>query len=840
LDLTLRPDQESFSGTIAIDTEIKKATAILWLNASELKIQEASFTPKGGRPLAAKPQMEGSDFLGLAFDRPLKPGQGLLRIHFEGTFSRKDSHGLFTQKDNDHWYAYSQFESTYARKAFPCFDEPSFKVPWQLTLRVPEGNLAVSNTPELSHRKDAAGLVAFRFAPTKPLPSYLVAMGVGPFEIVDAGRAGMKKTPIRIVVPKGHAAEAAYAVECAPKLFELLECYFGMPYPYEKLDYLAVPQMDGAMENAGLITYSASILLARPQDYSIGFMRGCAETAAHEMAHMWFGDLVTMSWWNDLWLNEAFASWMEAKIVDQWKPEWEGRIKAVSQRGWAMGSDSLVTARMIRQPIETKDDIENAFDGITYTKGSAVLAMFEARLGENRFRQGVRAYLRKHAYGNATTEDFLSALAGSGDKGLPAAFSTFLDQAGVPLITVRVKAEANSHCKLLLSQKRFLPAGSKGTAQQTWQVPICIRYAVGGKIHRTKLLMTKADLDIFLPVATDQLDYLLVNEDMSGYYSTIYQGDLLGNLLKDGAKALSAAERVGVFRDVSSAVETGALPMDEALALVPRFAQDPQWQVVSSMAGIAWGISANLVREDLRPNYVRFIQATFGAKARELGLTPKAGEDEGRKLLRQNLVGLVAKEAEDPILCAEAKDLALGWLEARKPVDPNILGTALFITASQGDRAIFDRYLAAAKASKDPRDRMRLLGALGNFKDPDLLSQALNLILSDEFDSRESINILWSGLANRRTRLVAYDFVKKNIDRLLEKLPQEYGAYLPYIGSSFCDAGLRADLESFLKDRVAKYPGAPRNLAQTLESISLCEVQKAAQEGSVSAFLQKQ
>jgi alanyl aminopeptidase len=223
-----------------------------------------------------------------------------------------------------------------------------------------------------------------------------------------------------------------------------------------------------------------------------------------------------------------------------------------------------------------------------------------------------------------------------------------------------------------------------------------------------------------------------------------------------------------------------------------------------------------------------------------LGLTPKAGEDEGRKLLRQNLVGLVAKEAEDPILCAEAKGLALGWLEARKPVDPNILGTALFITASHGDRAMFERYLAAAKASKDPRDRMRLLGALGNFKDPDLLSQALNLILSDEFDSRESINILWSGLANRRTRLVAYDFVKKNIDRLLEKLPQEYGAYLPYIGSSFCDAGLRADLESFLKDRVAKYPGAPRNLAQTLESISLCEVQKAAQEGSVSAFLQKQ
>ncbi|MFD2271936.1 M1 family metallopeptidase [Undibacterium arcticum] len=314
-----------------------------------------------------------------------------------------------SKKDGDHWYVYSQFESTSARRAFPCFDEPQWKTPWTLALTVKRDHVAVTNMPSISEENVGTDMKRIRFAPTLPLPSYLIALGVGPFDVVDGGTAGMNKTALRYITPKGRAAEAAYAAKVTPEILHLLEDYFGRPYPYAKLDSMAIPITVnfGAMENAGLITYRSNILLHPADREDERAQRRYVSIAAHEMAHQWFGDLVTMAWWNDLWLNESFATWMSRKVTEKFNPAWDAQAQREDERINAIHTDRLASTRQIRQTIAKPDDLANAFDGITYDKGGAVLSMFESWLGEQRFRDGVRHYLKQHEHGNATAEDFL-------------------------------------------------------------------------------------------------------------------------------------------------------------------------------------------------------------------------------------------------------------------------------------------------------------------------------------------------------------------------------------------------------------------------------------------------
>ena len=408
VDLTLDPAKTQFSGAIEIALEIREALQTLWLNAADIAVTEAALTAKG-QAWPAKAQPGTSGFLALHFDRTIPPGPAELRIRYTGNVRQRDSSAVFRVDDLGNHYILTQFEATYARNAFPCFDEPSYKVPWQLTLHVPAQDKAVSNTPVAGEIAEG-GTRTYTFKETKPLPSYLVAFVVGPWEFVDAGTAGRKHVPVRIVVPKGRMEEAKYAAEVTPTILTRLENYFGSPYPYEKSDQVSVPTQFGAMENAGMVTYDQSLLLARPASDSIQRQRRYAGTAAHELAHQWVGDLVTTAWWNDIWLNEAFADWMEDKLIAEWKPEWKSRLNDVQSLLRAERVDSLLSARKIRQEITSNGDIDNAFDGITYSKGAAVISMFEHWIGPAEFRKGVRIYLQRYAFRNATAGDFLNTL----------------------------------------------------------------------------------------------------------------------------------------------------------------------------------------------------------------------------------------------------------------------------------------------------------------------------------------------------------------------------------------------------------------------------------------------
>jgi alanyl aminopeptidase len=838
VELSIDPARDSFKGAVAVDLRFKKKATLLWLNATGLQVTKASAT-FGDRTVDVTAAPGGDDFLAFTFAKPVGPGVVRLNVEYTGKVDETSTQGLFRQKDGEDWYAFSQFESTDARRAFPCFDEPAYKVRWQLTLRIPKTATAVSNTPVESDSAAADGGRVVRFKRTEPLPSYLVVLAVGPFDYLDAGTAGSKKTPIRIITPRGKASQGRYAAQTTGPLLEKLEAYFGIPYPYEKLDQLAIPQTVsfGAMENAGLITWAERILAAPPAEETVEFERLQASINAHEMAHQWFGDLVTLDWWDDTWLNESFATWMSDRTIEEWKPEWGTAVERVRSRSNVMYDDTLATARKIRQEIATADDIVNAFDGITYQKGAAVLTMFESWIGPAQFQAGVHAYLEKHRFGNATEKDFLESIQASSRPGVAAAFATFVDQAGVPVVDVTLDC-AGGQPRLALSQKRLLPLGSTGAAAELWQIPVCSRGADGGKPAQACTLLTAGDGAAPAPTAGCPA-WVLANDGERGYYRALYRGGLLGKLLAVADTELSEAERVGVIRDVNALAAAGAMPMNDALTLVPRFAAARERETVNAALRIASDIREHLVTADLEPNYARFISKMFGTRARALGWAGKAGDSEDLQLFRSNVVPFVAQEGNEPDLQAEAKRLALRWLDDRAAVNADLVAPVLQVAARHGDRALFDRFRDAAKAAKVRRDRARLLNALGSFPDAAMVREALALFLSTEFDPRESDGILFSAAQWETSRPLVWSFVMANYDAIVARLPHEQTGIMPFFGASFCDPARRKEVEAFFKDRAGKLPGGPRNLAQALEGIDLCIASKAAQEPGVGEFLKR-
>jgi alanyl aminopeptidase len=839
IDLTIVPDQDTFRGIADIDLTFARPSSVLWLNATDLIIDQASFTTPN---IKAQVILGGANFVGFAFDSPIA-GNATLHVSYQGKISRSTSAGLFQMRDGSRppWYVYSQFEPTDARRAFPCFDEPKFKTPWQLTLHVKQGDFAASNTPILSETREDGGMRRVTFAVTRPLPSYLVALVVGPFDVIDLGKAGRRNTPLRLAVPQGRGNETAFARSAIPELLKLLEKYFDLPYPYEKLDGAIMPVSNFAMENAGLITYGASEMLAKPETTTLQFMRECAVTAAHEMSHQWFGDSVTTSWWDDIWLNEAFATWMENKITGEWKPEWKMDVTEVRDRLGAMDLDDLVSARRIRQPIESENDIANAFDGITYQKGAAVIEMFERWLGEKSFQKGVRSYLREHADGNAVTPDFLASISQAAGHDVAPAFSTFLDQAGVPLVSVDLRCDPNkAKPRLALTQSRSLPIGSQGSVKQAWTIPICVQYSARGSERHECSVLNDPSSEMTLTKASGCPAWLLANDGEGGYYRVLYHGELLDRVMSDRGSHLSIAERVGLLGDVSALIDSGGLSPAKALALVEPFSQDSDWRVVSEAVSATGILRSQIVPEELRPNAAHFLRKMFGERARELGWTPQPGQVEDSRALRQQLVALVARDGEDPELIADAQKLALRWIEDRKAVDAQMAGPVMYVAASHGDQALFDRIHAAALMTQDRREREILLYALASFRDPALVKQRLALLLTNEFDLRESFSALLFPAPRSAPRL-PFEFVRDNLDALLKKLPREVGsdfaADLPRVGEDFCNAADRDDLDAFFKPRVDGYAGGPRTLAQTLEGIDLCIARKKALEPSLAEFL---
>ncbi|MEY4580803.1 MAG: hypothetical protein RL701_5506, partial [Pseudomonadota bacterium] len=456
LELSVLPKQERFTGRTQISVELSAASDRVWLHGLDLHVSSVHAVVLGQFVRGTYRQENADGLASLHFERALPAGRHLLELRYDAAFDRK-LQGLFRVDTQGESYAFTQFEALSARRAFPCFDEPGFKTPFDIWLTVERADVAVSNTRALSEEQ-AGAYKRIRFARTKPLPTYLVALAVGPLDIVESAplpaREGRPEpVPLRGIATKQRGPMLGTALSMLAPMLSTLEDYFGVPYPYDKLDIVAVPDFGpGAMENAGLVTFRDSLLLLDPQRASESERRRSAFVIAHELAHQWVGDLVTMRFWDDIWLNEAFATWLQFRVLGHLHPEFNAELELVHDVQDAMLLDGRVTARMIRQPITSTHDILNAFDGITYAKGGGVIAMFERYLGGSVFQQGMQAYMREHAFGHASTEDLLQALSDAAGRDVTQPFLSFLTQPGVPLIEAQLSCERGQPAQLKLHQ----------------------------------------------------------------------------------------------------------------------------------------------------------------------------------------------------------------------------------------------------------------------------------------------------------------------------------------------------------------------------------------------------
>lgn len=837
VELRLAPGEPRVQGTIDIDLALRQPAQSFVLHGVDLQIAEAVIEYRGARvALGWRPALQ--ERLRFSSERPIGPGDARLHIAYSAPLSARETAGLFRQQEGGAWYAYSNFEPTDARRAFPCFDEPSFKVPWRVILHVPRDHAAFSNAPVEDESDEPGGMKRVRFRETRPLPSYLLALAVGPFETVAAGRAGRGAIPLRVIVPRGRAAEARYAARITPQLLTLLEDFFDAPYPYEKLDQIAVPHFSGAMENAGLVTYSELLLLSRPEAETVKWRRHLSRVCAHELAHQWMGDQVTPGFWEDIWLNESFANFAESKALARWPAAgaWAGEEEALETRAVAMLHDSLRSARRVRQPIRSVNDIGNLFDAITYAKGEALLRMFEGWVGAARFRQGLQRYLRRHAYGNASSADFLAALSEETGQDLAGPVSGFLDQVGVPQVAMELRCGPDAAPRLALSRSRYLPVGALAMQLPArWQVPVCVRYGRGGREQRqcTLLAADQAELVLTTPGCPE---WVLGNDGEIGYYRVEYRGDLLGRLLERGREHLGLAERIGVLDDLNALLRGGMLSAAQVLQWLPAFAGDRRRPVIEATLELLGGLE-ELVPEAERPRYARFVQQLYGKPARALGFAPRPGEDEDRRLLRVALLDLVARRAQDPALVREATRLAWRWLKDRRAVDPEVLEVVLSAAAAGGDQRLFRALYGAARATASQGERVPLLRALGRFRQPKTAAAALAVLLADEFEPREELEILASMSREPETRELGYRFVKENLGTLSGRLPRFLATRLLRSGVNLCDRRYGADLADTFGRFAQRYPGGPRTLAQVREQVGLCAALKERQQASLTEFL---
>ncbi len=850
LALEIVPSRERFSGHVRIEVELAQPTARVWLHAKGLHVSRAQAEAAGTVVAGRLQQVDDEGVARLELEHSLPAGPAVLDFSYDAPFDRQLS-GLYKVRAQGKDYAFTQFEPVSARQAFPCFDEPAFKTPFDVTLTVSATDVAVSNAPEVSSEPVAQGEKRVRFAITRPLPTYLIALIVGPLDVVTAApippspeRA--QPLPLRGVAIAGRGKQLGYALAHAGPLLIELEHYFGIAYPYPKLDLIAVPDFAaGAMENAGAITFRDSILSFSEDSASEGQVRRYANVVAHEMAHHWTGDLVTMPWWDDIWLNEAFATFMATKVVAAVDPDYHADSDLLSAVLRVMDEDSRVSARKIRQPIESTHDIVNAFDGITYQKGAGVIAMFERYLGAETFRKGVQAYLRAHADGNANAADLLAALGQQAGKDVAAPMGSFLDQVGVPLLTAEVRCDARG-AALHVRQSRYLPAGSRGKREQLWQVPLCARYEVHGQAHESCTLLQQAEGELSLEGGCP--DWVMPNAGGAGYYRFALADADLAKLQKAGFAKLSVREKLALADSLQAGFESGALSAQSVLATMPQLAADADRSVATAPMGLLRFARDYLLEPAQQPWLARFARALYAPGLRQLGWQERAGEDGETRLLRAQVIGFLGDMVRDPAVRAKLAALGRAWIAAgegeargagadRLPAD--LRGAAAQVALQDGDQALFDAAWRRTRETQDLSERGILLTALSSVTDA-RSGRALALSLDPALRVNEVFSPLRGQLADARTREAAWRYFEQHFDALVERVSKQDAGWLPWLAWPFCSAEAADELERFFAPRIASLTGGPRSLAGATEELRLCAAEVQTQRAGVQAFFAAQ
>ena len=825
--LTLTPDLKNatFAGQETIDVVLRESASTITLNSAEIKFVSVA-TTVGGSSISAKvtedvPKQQAT----LDFGQPLPAGKLKLEISYTGILNN-ELRGFYLSKTAKRNYAVTQFESTDARRAFPSFDEPAFKATFDITLVVDKGDTAISNT-NIVKDVPVAGEAkhAVTFAVTPKMSTYLVVFLVGDFQCLSGSSDGV---PIRACATPDQVQYGVFALKSAEYILHYYNTYFGIKYPMPKLDMIALPDFEaGAMENFGAITYRETDLLLDSKHASVGAQRRVGLVVAHEMAHQWFGDMVTMQWWDNVWLNEGFASWMENKPIESWKPEWNMMQEVVDGNQDTLDLDAQRITRTIRAKADTPDEINEMFDGISYGKAGAVLLMVENYLGEETFRQGVHKYLAAHLYGNATAEDFWSAQTEVSHKPVDKIMDSFVSLPGEPILTF---GPTQGSSVSVTQQRFFLNAKNKAEGTEAWTIPVCFKVSGESRCE----VLSAPQLDVTVPAAP----LFFANAEGKGYYRSSYPEDAYGKLVTHVESDLSPEERLSLLGDTWALMLGGKTTVAAYLDLATAVSKDPSPELIGSVRADLNVIDSQIASTpEEREQLSAWVRSHFAQSYMKLG-SPQANDTPSIRELRAELLLLDAGLGKDSEGISEAKAATEHSLVAPTSIEATFAGAALGIAARNGDETLFNQLQKASTDAPNPQSRSEALHALALFRDPTLEKRALDYAVSGKVRNQDAAAFIAIELRSRDTRDLAWQYIQDNWDKVAAQLTESGGAYIVGATGSFCSADRVDQVGSFFAAH--KVAASARTLARAKNQISDCIDLRSAQEQSLKAWLAKQ
>lgn len=845
LDFKIDPAKKGYTGKTTIHLKLAQATDHIWIHGKSLTVKDVNIRSAEGVKTKAKYE-QASEVDGVSkikFANTLPAGQYQLVLDFNAAYDQQLD-GIYKIEFEGKPYVMTQMEAISARQSFPSFDEPRFKTPFNIRLTIPSKYSGFANTQQTSEQAEKSGWKTLSFAQTKPLPTYLLALAVGPWQLQkgpDIGATSWRKQPIQLrgIAPDTKAEKMQHALSETPAILKTLEDYFAFGYPFDKLDLLAAPDFAaGAMENPGLITFRDYLMLL-DKDSPVSFVQNSFNVNAHELAHQWFGDVVTMPWWDDLWLNESFATWMQSKITQKLHPEFNADLERIADTADAMKSDSLVSVRRIRQPILSNADIQTAFDGITYQKGAAVLNMFERYLGEEKFKQGVRNYINKHQYGNATANDLISALAEQSEQSerFAKAMKSFLDQPGVPLINTSLQQEGNK-VFLNVKQTRYLPVGSKGDARSLWGVPLCVRYEVPNAASKVQCeLVDQAEAKIELKGASLGSWYI-PNADAAGYYQfSLPQKEF--TRLTAATEKLSNTEQLAYAYAISAAFNHGDINLLAVVDAAKKFANSNSRQISTALFSQLNTIHRHVLKTDAEREHFRKVLANlYLPKLNQLGYVSKTGESAEDSLWRSELVRFLALDIQVPEVRTQLlkqSDVLFAQKQLNfAQVTSELLPTILAVRVQEKGQPAFDRLSGELQRVTQPTQRLAILTALGSANQEATRQQARQLILNPRVKVGEVRTVVNSINNYGDEQGGLWSWFKVNHDAVFDRLGKSSAGRFPAMFSgAACTQQQAAQLNNFFASRTKELVGVERGLKQTKERIQLCESLVAKQDGSI-------
>jgi aminopeptidase N len=820
-------DTATFRGDETIRIQLRGPATAITLHAAEIEFGEVTIEAAGRTQTARVTLDAAAETATLSVPLQIPAGEATVRITYAGTLNDK-LRGFYLSRANGRSYAVTQMEPTDARRAFPSFDEPAYKATFEISMTIDEGDTGISNGAQLSDTPGSEpGTHTLSFATTPKMSTYLVAMLVGDF-VCRSGEAD--GTPIRICSTPDKLGLTAYALEATQQQLAFYNDYFGIPYPFGKLDIIAVPDFSaGAMENSGAIIFRERLLLVDPERASIGSRKAVASIISHELAHQWFGNLVTMQWWNDIWLNEGFATWIASRPLGQWRPEWNVELDDASDTQRALGLDALRSTRAIRLAVDTPDEISEVFDGIAYEKTAGVLRMVEAFVGADLFRTGIASYLEKHTYGNATGEDFWNEMTRVTGRPVDRIMQAYIEQPGVPVITVATQC-SGPRTDVSLSQERFVETPDSSSAtEQTWTMPVCL------KSTNSQLSCEMLDQRQQTRTASACED-IFANADGRGYYLTEYAPNAVRALARNPTGP-SPIERVSLLGDEWWMVRSGRHEIGVYHDLAAALADDETTAVTEAITSRLAFTGTYLVESAQRANYQQWIRTRFGPALDALGLPGDPDDANERQSRRAELLALVGGTGDDAMVQRRARELAAAYIANPSSLPGTLVSTVLRVAAAGGNAELYDRYLEQLDGlAAEPEEYYRFFSALPSFSDPALVQRTLAFAMSPAVRTQDTATLIAGLLRRPASRGAAWTFVQAEWPTITQKLGTFQGipGIIRALGS-FCSTDEAMHVAEFFRNNAVA--SAERTLRQALERIDNCAALVSRQSSALTSWL---